>query len=53
MAGSEVQSGILFFQNVEIIQAETALFQNQQNVIQAKYDLLKAKIDLDKALGNR
>ena len=39
--------------SVEIIQAESTLYQNQQNVIQARYDMLKAKMDLDKALGNR
>jgi outer membrane protein len=37
--------------SVEIIQSEGTLYQNQQNVIQAKFDLLKAKTDLDKALG--
>ena len=30
---------------------EIALFQSQQNVIQAKYELLLSKVDLDKALG--
>jgi len=37
--------------SLEITQAEQALFQSQQNVIQARYDLLLAKVDLDKALG--
>jgi outer membrane protein len=37
--------------SLEITQAEQALFQSQQNVIQAKYELLLSKVDLDKALG--
>lgn len=37
--------------SLEITQAEQALFQSQQNVIQARYDLLLAKVELDKALG--
>jgi len=37
--------------SLEITQAEQALFQSQQNVIQARYELLLSKIDLDKALG--
>ncbi len=37
--------------SLEITQAEQALFQSQQNIIQARYELLLAKIDLDKALG--
>ncbi len=37
--------------SLEITQAEQALFQSQQNVIQARYELLLAKVDLDKALG--
>jgi len=37
--------------SLEITQAEQALFQSQQNVIQARYDLLLAKVNLDKALG--
>lgn len=37
--------------SLEITQAEQALFQSQQNVIQSRYELLLAKIDLDKALG--
>jgi outer membrane protein len=37
--------------SVEIIQSEGTLYQNQQNVIQAKFDLLKSKTDLDKAIG--
>ena len=37
--------------SLEISQAEQALFQSQQNVIQARYELLLAKVDLDQALG--
>lgn len=37
--------------SLEISQAEQALFQSQQNVIQARYEFLLAKVDLDKALG--
>ena len=37
--------------SLEITQAEQALFQSQQNVIQSRYELLLAKVDLDKALG--
>ena len=37
--------------SLEITQAEQALFQSQQNIIQARYELLLAKVDLDKALG--
>ncbi|MFK8008494.1 MAG: TolC family protein [Saprospiraceae bacterium] len=37
--------------SLEITQAEQALFQSQQNVIQARYELLLAKVDLDQALG--
>lgn len=37
--------------SLEITQAEQALFQSQQNVIQARYELLLAKVELDKALG--
>jgi outer membrane protein len=37
--------------SLEITQAEQALFQSQQNVIQARYELLLTKVDLNKALG--
>ncbi|MFK7770725.1 MAG: TolC family protein [Saprospiraceae bacterium] len=37
--------------SLEITQAEQALFQSQQNVIQARYELLLAKVGLDQALG--
>ncbi len=37
--------------SLEITQAEQALFQSQQNVIQARYELLLTKVDLGKALG--
>ena len=36
---------------LEITSAEQELFRTQQNMIQAKYDLLQAKIALDTALG--
>ena len=38
--------------SVELTQAETALFNEQSLYINALYDLLSAKIDLDIALGN-
>ncbi len=38
--------------SLETVQAEQALFESQQNYIQALYELLVAKADLDKALGN-
>ena len=37
--------------SLEITSAEQELFRTQQNMIQAKYDLLQAKIALDTALG--
>lgn len=37
--------------SLEIVQAEQSLFETQQNQIQATYELLVAKINLDKALG--
>jgi len=37
--------------SLEISTAEQALFQSQQNVIQARFELLQAKVELDKALG--
>ncbi len=37
--------------SIELVQAEQSLFETQQNHIQATYDLLLAKIGLDKALG--
>ncbi len=37
--------------SVELSQAEQALYRSQQNKTQALYDLLVAKINLDKALG--
>ena len=38
--------------SLEIVQAEQSLFASQQNYIQATYDLLVAKMNLNKALGN-
>ncbi|MEO1517327.1 MAG: TolC family protein [Bacteroidota bacterium] len=38
--------------SLEVTQAEQSLYQAQQNRIQALYDLLNAKANLDKALGN-
>lgn len=38
--------------SLEITQAEQGLFQAQSNYINAKYELLVAKVSLDKALGN-
>ena len=38
--------------SLEITQAEQGLFQAQSNYINAKYELLVAKVNLDKALGN-
>ena len=38
--------------SIELTQAEQALYQTQLNLIQARYDLLVAKTNLDKALGN-
>ncbi|MGK0388205.1 MAG: outer membrane protein [Maribacter sp.] len=37
--------------SLEISQAEQALFQTQSNYINAKYQLLVAKVELDKSLG--
>lgn len=37
--------------SLEITQAEQAMFQAQSNYINAKYELLVAKVELDKALG--
>ena len=37
--------------SVELSQAEQALYSSQQNLIQAKYELLRAKAMLDKAYG--
>ncbi len=37
--------------SLEISQAEQSLYQSQSNYINAKYDVLVAKINLDKALG--
>lgn len=39
--------------SIEIVQAEQSLFTTQQNIIQAKFELLQAKIQLDKALGKK
>ncbi|MEM9916750.1 MAG: TolC family protein [Bacteroidota bacterium] len=38
--------------SIEVTQAEQSLYQAQQNRIQALYDLLNAKAQLDEALGN-
>jgi len=38
--------------SIELTQAESALFNEQSNYINALYDLLSAKVDLDIALGN-
>lgn len=38
--------------SLEVITAEQALYQNQQSLMQARYDLLQAKIAVKKALGN-
>ncbi len=37
--------------SLEITQAEQSLYETQQNQVQARYDLLVAKMALDKALG--
>ena len=37
--------------SVELTQAEQALYQSQANLLQAKYDVLNAKINLKSALG--
>ena len=37
--------------SIEIIQAEQSLYQTQANYTQALFEVLRAKIDLDKALG--
>ncbi|MEL6863807.1 MAG: TolC family protein [Bacteroidota bacterium] len=37
--------------SLEVTQAEQALYQTQQNYIQARFELLTAKSELDKALG--
>lgn len=37
--------------SLELVQAEQSLFETQQNNIQATYELLIAKMNLDKALG--
>lgn len=38
--------------SLELVQAEQSLFSSQQNYIQATFDLLLAKTNLNKALGN-
>ena len=38
--------------NIELITAETSLKETETNYLSAMFDLLMAKIDLDKALGN-
>jgi len=38
--------------SVEVNQAEQSLYQTQQNKIQAQFDLLKAKVALEQALGD-
>ena len=38
--------------SIEVQQAEQSLFATQQNYTQAAYDLVVAKSDLDRALGN-
>ncbi len=38
--------------NIEVITAETSLKESETNYLSAMFDLLMAKIDLDKALGN-
>ena len=38
--------------SIELTQAESALFNEQSNYINALYDLLSAKVDLDIAMGN-
>ena len=37
--------------SIEITQAEQSLYETQQNLVQARYDLLVAKMNLEKALG--
>lgn len=38
--------------NIELITAETSLKESETNYLSAMFDLLMAKVDLDKALGN-